>query len=87
MNWNDLIGKKVLCFRSHRPGKFKKPQLDFILFDDGETFLQLQEQDYYSYHDCSASARHLDLRQDKEKWKKLYDCDGFLECQPGSYPF
>ena len=39
-----------------------------ILFTDLETFIDLTEQDYYDYHDCSQSARILQITQDKEMW-------------------
>ena len=35
------------------------------MFDDGETYIELEEQDYYSYHDCSSSARHINIFKDK----------------------
>jgi hypothetical protein len=41
---------------------------DVILLNDGKTFIVLSEQDYYSYHDCSSSARHIDVHQDKKAW-------------------
>lgn len=43
----------------------------YIMFDDRETYVVLYEQDYYAYHDCSHSARHIDVRKDKKEWALL----------------
>jgi hypothetical protein len=79
MVWEELIGKKILAFRGYRnednAWRFNKPltQLSFILFDDQESYLELQEQDKYDYHDCAESARLLTLRKDAKNWKEMYD--------------
>lgn len=39
-----------------------------ILFDDKETYIMLEEQDY-NYHDCSKSARNIEVYKSKEAWK------------------
>ena len=39
-----------------------------ILFDDGKTYIHLEEQDYYSYHDCSISARLINVVEDQKQW-------------------
>lgn len=33
--------------------------------------MELEEQDYYSYHDCSFSARNLYVEQDANMWKRV----------------
>lgn len=43
---------------------------EVILFTDGKTYLELDAQDGYEYHDCLASARSLDLRRGEEEWEK-----------------
>jgi hypothetical protein len=79
MIWEELIGKKILAFRGYRnedgAWRFNKPltQLSFILFDDEESYLELQEQDQYDYHDCAGSARLLYLHKDAKTWKQMYD--------------
>lgn len=47
---------------------------DIILFDDGQTYISLEEQDYYTYHDCATSARHIVVRQDRLLWE-MYNKD------------
>jgi len=75
MDLLDIIGKKVLTVRSFRTDRRKKCNLrpEYILFDDKETYIELIEQDYYTYHDCSASARHICVHKDKSVWKKIFD--------------
>ena len=79
--WLELVGKKVVALRAYPPGGRKRSCADlaFILFDDGETFLELQEQDKYDYHDCNPYARELRLRKDAEQWKKMMDLDWYVE--------
>lgn len=50
----------------------------YIMFDDRETYVVLDEQDYYAYHDCSYSARLIDVRKDKKDWARL-DTDTALQ--------
>lgn len=77
--WKDLLGKKVVAFRGHLAGKRKTAELQFILFDDKETILQLDEQDPYTYHDCSSAARELSVIRDKDWWQRLWDKEGYDE--------
>jgi len=72
MELNKIIGKKVLTLRGYKERKNQKNiEVTYILFDDKETFIYLEEQDYYSYHDCSTSARHIGVEQNKEKWNNI----------------
>ena len=89
MGWRDLIGKKILCFRGYKTKEYGKDTvaLSHILFDDGETFIHLQDQDRYDYHDCCSSARMLSLRKDTKEWQQLYEQKFVVECLPNSDPF
>ena len=69
-----IVGLKVLSIRGFSSDKKKKhiePQ--YILFDDGKTLIELSEQDYYSYHDCSSSARHVSLYCDEKRWDDIFN--------------
>jgi len=67
-----LVGKKILDIRGIKTsGKYIEPS--FILFDDEKTIVQLDEQDYYSYHDCSSAARILYIHEDSTYWKLIHD--------------
>lgn len=75
-NLNRLIGKKVISIRGIRTkidnrikNEYIEPRL--ILFDDGRTFIELEGQDYYSFHDCSASALLIFLREDRQQWRTI----------------
>lgn len=71
MGIRDLIGKRIQAVKSYPHYKVKEREPHFILFDDKETILELKEQDYYSYHDCSSSARNLSVYKDSEKWERF----------------
>lgn len=75
MNLFDIIGLKVLTIRSFCTDRRIKRNLEpvYILFDDGETYIELSEQDYYAYHDCSSAARHVYVYKDKIAWKQMFD--------------
>jgi hypothetical protein len=67
-----IIGKNVVSIRGWKERKNQKNIVaEYILFDDGETYIVLSEQDYYCYHDCSISARHIEIRKNKEHWKQI----------------
>jgi len=70
---NKIIGKKVLAIRgseSTTSGKHVEPR--YILFDDGKTYMDLDEQDYYSYHDCATNARILWIYTDESMWNIIH---------------
>ena len=68
-----IIGKKIVAIKGFRTDKRETKYIEpyFILFDDQETVLTLEEQDYYSYHDCSASARLIQITVNKERWANI----------------
>ena len=75
----NISGLRILDVRGYRPsnknGKpYKKAYIpvEYIFFEDGETFIKLDEQDY-SYHDCSTSARNISVIKDKEQYGRIWD--------------
>jgi len=72
MTLDNIIGLKVSSIRGYKnsDGRIKKVEAEFIMFDDGKTFIQLEEQDYYTYHDCSTLARSIIVWQDKERYDR-----------------
>lgn len=73
----DLIGKKILCYRgygNYRGYGKKLTPIEYILFDDKETFIHLTDQNNYDYHDFSECARHIAVIKDKVKWEELFSC-------------
>lgn len=85
VKWEDLIGKKILAFRTF----METGNLDYVLFDDGKTWIELEEQDNYEYHDCSSMARILHVKEDKKIWKMMFNQEGaYHELKnPGYDPF
>ena len=68
------IGLKVVAIRGYKTRKNQaeiKP--DYILFDDGKTYIELISQDYMDYHDCDSSARIISLMQNEDKWKAVME--------------
>lgn len=56
-----LIGLTIVAIKGEYNSKGKSIEPAYILFSDGKTVLTLEEQDYYSYHDCSTSARYMNV--------------------------
>ena len=68
----DLIGLKVHSIRGTKPRKNAKTiKPEVILFNDGETYILLEDQDYYTYHDCSYSAKEIQILQHKALWESF----------------
>ncbi|MCP4364977.1 MAG: hypothetical protein GY800_06715 [Planctomycetes bacterium] len=77
-----IIGLTVAAIRGPRPRrKGGNVEASVILFDDGKTYITLAEQDYYSYHDCSSVARHLDVQQDEELWNSYKDDSQYADAE------
>jgi hypothetical protein len=79
----DLIGKKIVAYRGRphtKEGWAKKifTDFEFILFEDN-IIVELREQDPYSYHDCSISARTLHIFQDHKLWQEMFNKEGYQE--------
>lgn len=67
-----LVGlriEKVVGYRMHN--KDKDFDVRFILFDDKETIMEFEEQDYYTYHDSNSFARTATLRKDSSYWERI----------------
>jgi len=73
MELKKIIGLNIVAIKGIRTDRRKKkgfsPQ--FILFDDEQTFIELEDQDYYTYHDCDSSAKTITLRQEEVMWKRI----------------
>jgi len=76
-----IIGLEVLAIRSNKRDKGYPLEPDFIVFNDGITFIELEEQDGYAYHDCAQSARHIRITQNKERWEALMDNTNYIDCE------
>ena len=74
-----ILNKKVEKIRGFKTRKNQKDITPtFILFDDGETFIDLEKQDGFTYHDCDYNARTIHIEKDKKLWHKIaYDNDKF----------
>lgn len=75
----NLIGKTIVAVKGFRHDKrVKRVDPQYIMFDDHETFIELEDQDYHAYHDCSASAKQIIVYHDKDRWERIMnDPDSF----------
>lgn len=65
----DLLSIKGLTVHSVKgSSNSKRVPVEYILFNDGQTYIELEEQDYYTYHDCSGSARLIKVIKNKDLW-------------------
>ena len=71
-----IIGLKVVALKGVDPffidKRFKNIEVKYILFSDKKTFIEFEEQDYYSYSDCSPYAKYITVCSDVEAWKKIF---------------
>lgn len=79
-DFTKIIGLKIIAIKGYKPWKNhgpnkkdKKPiNPDYILFDDEKTYIEIDTQDPYVYHDYNDNAKILTIKQDKKKWKELF---------------
>lgn len=73
MSIKDLIGKKIIAVKALVTDKRKTKDIpvQYIVFNDKETYINLKEQDYYSHHDCDTSARIIRIYKDKKVCEML----------------
>jgi hypothetical protein len=63
-----VVGIKGFCVDKRRKKKFTP---SYILFDDDKTFIELEDQDYFTYHDCDSAAITISVRQNVNMWKRI----------------
>lgn len=83
MHQNDirrLIGKKIVAYRGFlKPSYNNNIELQFILFDDEETYIEFRDQDGYDYHDYNRLAKLISFSTDKKLWRQMFDKEGYVE--------
>ena len=71
-----IRGLKVVALKGADPAfidkRLKSIEVVYILFSDKKTYIELEEQDEYLYHDCSPNARVITVCNDAENWKKIF---------------
>ena len=72
-----ILNKKVEKIRGFKTRKNQKDIVPtFILFNDGETFIDLESQNYFTHHDCDCDAKIIRIQKDTGLWNKIaYDDD------------
>lgn len=76
----NIIGLRVHAIRGYKQRKNAAripPQ--YILFDDEKTYIELEEQDYYAYHDCSSGAREIQVKLSADVWQRYMDDENFAD--------
>jgi hypothetical protein len=71
----NIIGLKVVAIKGFRTDMRRKKGFnpEFVLFDDKETYIELNDQDYHSYHDCDSSARLIQVMKDSQRWRIMME--------------
>lgn len=67
----DTIGLTVHSVKGEHNSKGKHIEPHYVLFSDNQTFIQFEEQDYHAFHDCAASARHINVIRNKNLWEQI----------------
>ncbi len=70
-----MKGKKIIAMKGIRTDMRRKKGfgIEYILFSDKETYLSLEEQYYYEFHDCDSTARVLRCFKDKKIWSMIFN--------------
>jgi len=68
MELKKIIGQTVHSIRGAGGARGTCIDAKFILFNDGKTFIELEDQDYYTYHDCADYAKAIRVDQDEKVW-------------------
>ena len=87
-DFQKIVGMRVVAVKGEPESTgFSKPIVKpkYILFDDKETVLMLDEQDYYDYHDCDKSARTLFVAKAPELWKRVMESDEYQDANYDIY--
>lgn len=69
-----IVGLEVKTIRGINLKKKVPKHIEpmYILFADGETYIELEEQDYHDYHDCASWARTIQVYQDTVRWDRMF---------------
>lgn len=63
-----LINLTVIAIKGEFNANGKHIEPKYVLFSDNETYIEFEDQDYYTYHDCSSSAKHINVYKNAEQW-------------------
>jgi len=77
-SWLKLIGLKIIACKKYEKNKYADSP-KFIFFNDGKTFIELDDQDYYTYHDCSSSAKEIKIFQDEQTYNNLINSKKLID--------
>jgi len=75
MELSKILGLKVVAIKGNAKTNNNKPKYIepvLILFDDKKTYIWFEEQSQYDYHDCSSTAREINIEQDSNLWLDYY---------------
>ena len=82
----DIKGLIVVAIRGFNCKKKVPKNIEplYILFSDKQTYIKLEEQDGYTYLDCSWMAREIDVLRDARVWNDMFnDLHYFPEATQG----
>ena len=70
----ELAGLRVKEIRGFRESPTKRImgfKAQYILFTDGKTFIEFEDQDYHDFHDYDSSAKVMTIVSDKKQWSNI----------------
>jgi len=73
-----IIGKKVICIKGIRTDmrtSKKRITPEYILFDDGRTYITLEDQDCYTWHDYDNFAKLIEINVNENRWNTIINDD------------
>ncbi len=73
-----IIGQKVVAIRGFPTALDKEMNFtwitpQYILFEDEKTVIELEDQDSYTFHDCSDFAKEIHIHTDEAMWKNIME--------------
>lgn len=79
-----ILGKKILAIKTWIPdGRVRKSknihaEIQYILFDDEETYIELEDQDAYDFHDFDTAAKCLNVYVNKILWTEIMNGEKYI---------
>ncbi len=68
---------RIISYRERKNGKGGRAEI--ILFDDGKTIMELDDQDPFVFHDRDNSAKTIRVFQDENTWKHRMNDECFTD--------
>ena len=87
MSIEKILGKKIIAAKTYNSDKRRKKNFhaEYLLFDDEQTFIEIDDQDYYAFRNCDGNAKIFNIMENPEKWKTLMTEDCYVDADKKWY--